>query len=80
MNCSKPNILVLALAGIAVGAAALYLLATEQGQDTCERLTESAKDLGSSLKSKVSDRIDDISSRAEELVDNIKSKAKETLG
>ncbi|HEX8376793.1 MAG TPA: YtxH domain-containing protein [Pedobacter sp.] len=59
-NTKIPAIL---LAGIAIGAAAYYLFATDEGKKSLNDLTDSLNDLADSAMEKTRDSISDIKDR-----------------
>lgn len=74
----KSKIATVVLAGLAAGAAAWYLLATEDGKATTDKLVGSLKDLGNNwgdIKDKATDTIDKLTGKATEMAGNLKSQA-----
>ncbi|TZF82719.1 YtxH domain-containing protein [Pedobacter sp. BS3] len=72
---NKSKIATVMLAGLAAGAAVYYLLATDNGKETCDKLSSSLKNLGgliSDLKDKAADSIDQISGQADKLAGSVK--------
>jgi len=65
----------LAIAGLAAGGAAWYLLGTEKGRNLCHSLSDSARDLSNTVKDKVSSRWNEMANRAEDVADNMNRKA-----
>lgn len=66
------------LAGLAAGAAAWYLLATEDGKATTDKLVDSLKNLGGTfndIKEKASDTIENLTGQANKVADNLMNKA-----
>lgn len=62
------------LAGLAAGAAAWYLLGTEEGKENLDKLANSIKDIGGSLKD-LTDKADIAGT-----FNDLKEKASETIG
>jgi gas vesicle protein len=74
----KSKVATVVLAGLAAGAAAWYLLATEDGKATTDKLVNSLKDLGSNwgdIKDKATDTIEQLTGQANKVAENLKSKA-----
>lgn len=70
---SKVNVVVGALAGVAVGALLGVLFAPERGTETRKKITKKSKDTTDSLKNKFNEFVDNIS----EHFDKTKAEAKE---
>ncbi|MDF3078583.1 MAG: YtxH protein [Sphingobacteriaceae bacterium] len=65
------------LAGLAAGAAAWYLLATEDGKATTDKLVDSLKNLGGTfndIKEKASDTLNNLTDQAGKVAENLKTK------
>lgn len=74
----KSKVATVVLAGLAAGAAAWYLLATEDGKATTDKLVNSLKDLGNNwgdIKEKATDTIEQLTGQANKVAENLKSKA-----
>jgi gas vesicle protein len=54
---NKSKLPTLLLAGIAAGAAAYYLLATDEGKKTCDSFVNSFKELSDSLMDKANETV-----------------------
>jgi hypothetical protein len=75
----KTKVAGIVLAGIAAGAAIYYLMSTENGKATRNKLAGSIKDVGQSLKdlrSRAMDTIDQITGHAADTYDTYSDKAK----
>lgn len=48
------------IAGVAIGAAAWYLLGTEEGKRTCNSLCDSLKDFSDAVKEKANDTVSNV--------------------
>ncbi len=70
---SKVNVVIGALAGVAVGALLGVLFAPERGTETRKKITKKSKDTTDSLKNKFNEFVDNIS----EHFDKTKAEAKE---
>jgi len=64
---SKVNVVIGALAGVAVGALLGVLFAPEKGTETRKKITKKGKDTSESLKNKFNDFIDNISEHFEKV-------------
>jgi gas vesicle protein len=62
---SKVNVVIGALAGIAVGALLGVLFAPEKGTETRKKITKKSKDTTESLKNKFNEFVDNISEHFE---------------
>lgn len=62
---SKVNVVIGALAGVAVGALLGVLFAPDKGTETRKKITKKSKDTTESLKNKFNEFIDNISERFE---------------
>jgi gas vesicle protein len=62
---SKVNVVIGALAGVAVGALLGVLFAPDKGTETRKKITKKSKDTTESLKNKFNEFIDNVSERFE---------------
>ncbi len=72
----KSKVATVVLAGLAAGAAAWYLLATEDGKATTDKLVDSLKNLSGTfndIKDKAVDTIDQLTGQANKVAENLKS-------
>lgn len=60
---SKVNVVIGALAGVAVGALIGVLFAPDSGKETRKKITKKSKDTTDSLKNKFNEIVDNISER-----------------
>jgi len=58
----------LLLAGLATGAAAWYLLGTDNGKRTCDGLLDSLKSFSDTVKDKAGDTLADLKNKKDDLL------------
>ena len=75
-NRNTSKVITVVLAGLAVGAAAWYLLKTDKGRQTSELWGNSLQELTNSFKDKVLESFSRLSGQAEEVYDEYSSNKK----
>ena len=68
---SKVNVVIGAIAGLAVGALLGVLFAPERGEDTRKKLSKTSKETTDVIKDKFNELIDDLASHFEKVKEDI---------
>ena len=71
---NKSTIGAVLLVGLAAGAAAWYLLKTDEGRETANNLMNSFNDLSENFKERASDSFSQVTEQAKNVIDNLKTK------